>query len=718
MNAQNQAGARGLRFGVFELDLAARELRKRGVRVRLQDQPFRVLEALLEKPGEIVTREQLKDRLWAQDEFVEFDKSLNTAVQKIRQALDDSAESPRFLETVPRQGYCFIAPVERPTAEPPQASKSRRLNPALVAAVIVVIAAASWVLSTRSAPPEPPRDVFRLTNSARLAFQPAISSDGSLLAYASNENGNLDIWVKHIPGGSPVQVTHHSADDSNPSFSPNAESIVFRSERDGGGIYAVPAFGGAEPRLIAAQGRWPRYSPDGERIAYWTGAPHAVVLRTSAVYVVKADGSDAKRFEGLTRPIWSPDGKHLLTSGNAIWTVIDLESGERTQLQASETFEAQGLEGSSEILESPFVADQWLAEGIVFSAYSNQASAVFRIPFSAKRGFEGAPERLTFGAAQASGASTSQRGGLVFGNTRLDRDIYRIPIEANAAKVVGEIERVVASARGEWPSSATRDGRLLAYAVQHDGGTGVWLRDLKAGATRELRSGPEELGGGRVSWDGSQVVYRNTEEQALYRIPAAGGPPERICTPCGYPNDWTPDASAIVFYGGTTLRHLNLATRETSVLLADDQGRVLADAMFSPDGRWLAFHRIDAPAKKRQLFVTPYRPDATLGPAEWIAVAPAGRNDFRAGWSPDGNVIYFGSEHEGFWCVYARRFDREQGRPIGELMPIYHSHDPQRNILATGNPGHAGFIVVEDGIFITLAERTGNIWMQERGDGE
>ena len=79
--------SRVVRFGVFEIDFGTHELRKRGVRVRLQDQPFRVLEVLLEKPGEIVTREQLKERLWAEDEFVEFDKSLNTAVQKIRQAL-------------------------------------------------------------------------------------------------------------------------------------------------------------------------------------------------------------------------------------------------------------------------------------------------------------------------------------------------------------------------------------------------------------------------------------------------------------------------------------------------------------------------------------------------------------------------------------------------------------------------------------------------------
>ena len=107
------------RFGVFELDLAARELRKRGVRVRLQDQPFRVLEALVEKPGEIVTREQLKDRLWAPDEFVEFDKSLNTAVQKIRDALGDSATSPPLCRDAPPDRLSVHrSPLRRTTGSP------------------------------------------------------------------------------------------------------------------------------------------------------------------------------------------------------------------------------------------------------------------------------------------------------------------------------------------------------------------------------------------------------------------------------------------------------------------------------------------------------------------------------------------------------------------------------------------------------------------------
>jgi len=109
-----------LRFGVFEVDLDARELRKNGRRLRLQDQPFGVLAVLLERPGVIVSREELRQRLWPADTFVDFDHSLNTAVNKIREVLGDSATSPRFVETVARRGYKFLAEVQSeqsPTAQ-------------------------------------------------------------------------------------------------------------------------------------------------------------------------------------------------------------------------------------------------------------------------------------------------------------------------------------------------------------------------------------------------------------------------------------------------------------------------------------------------------------------------------------------------------------------------------------------------------------------------
>src|SRR5262249_58923749 len=107
-----------LRFGVFEIDLRGGELRKHGVRVRLQEQPFRVLAMLLERPGETVTREELRTRLWTADTFVDFDHGVNKAVNRIRDVLGDSATSPRFVETVARRGYRFIGDVT-PAAAPP-----------------------------------------------------------------------------------------------------------------------------------------------------------------------------------------------------------------------------------------------------------------------------------------------------------------------------------------------------------------------------------------------------------------------------------------------------------------------------------------------------------------------------------------------------------------------------------------------------------------------
>ncbi len=107
--------SRVARFGAFELDLSAGELRKNGVKLRLQGQPFQVLALLLERAGDVVTREELQEKLWASDTFVDFDHSLNTAINKVREALGDSASSPRYVETLARRGYRFIAPVQKDT---------------------------------------------------------------------------------------------------------------------------------------------------------------------------------------------------------------------------------------------------------------------------------------------------------------------------------------------------------------------------------------------------------------------------------------------------------------------------------------------------------------------------------------------------------------------------------------------------------------------------
>ncbi len=132
--ASPQNHSRIVRFGVFELDLTAGELRKNGVKLRLQGQPFQVLALLLERSGEVVSREELQQKLWPADTFVDFDHSLNTAINKVREVLGDSASSPRYVETFARRGYRFIAPVQPQQKDAPPVSQPVPATPVQVAA--------------------------------------------------------------------------------------------------------------------------------------------------------------------------------------------------------------------------------------------------------------------------------------------------------------------------------------------------------------------------------------------------------------------------------------------------------------------------------------------------------------------------------------------------------------------------------------------------------
>ena len=114
------SSSRRVRTGLFEIDFGSGEVHKEGRKVPMQEQPFRVLAILLERPGEVVTREQLQARLWPADTYVGFDEGLNTAIRKLRVTFGDSADNPRFIETAPRRGYRFIAPVKEADAETPQ----------------------------------------------------------------------------------------------------------------------------------------------------------------------------------------------------------------------------------------------------------------------------------------------------------------------------------------------------------------------------------------------------------------------------------------------------------------------------------------------------------------------------------------------------------------------------------------------------------------------
>ena len=184
-----------VRFGVYELDPRAGELRRGGVKIKIQEQPYQVLALLLERPGEVVSREELKQRLWPADTFVDFDHSLNAAIKRLRDVLRDSADNPRFIETLARRGYRFLAPVtgilsaaDAPLVPVLALTEPRQRNRARWIAAGVILAAAcisvGFHLGNRSARAEVPREGRLTANSPDVpVYRAAISPDARLLAY-------------------------------------------------------------------------------------------------------------------------------------------------------------------------------------------------------------------------------------------------------------------------------------------------------------------------------------------------------------------------------------------------------------------------------------------------------------------------------------------------------------------------------------------------------
>ena len=320
-------GSRNWAFGAFELEGRTAELRRNGVAIRLQEQPSQLLLFLLQHAGQIVTREDLRIQPWPADTFVDFDHALNTAVMKLREALGDSSENPLYIQTLPRKGYRFVAPVAMlpsinrhsnlaatvapsprmaassatneslrylgiaDAAAPPenaiatspgiggpmrQNTRRRAVSFAVVSAALLLLAVAGALLyklyktSMASKPATVvARPLTRITFDEGLQSDPTWSPDGRYIAYSANRGDATNIWMQQISVGDPIQITTGPGPNWQPAWSPDGRYIAYRSDAGEDGIFLVPAVGGAgQERRIANFGYNPRWSPDGSQILF------------------------------------------------------------------------------------------------------------------------------------------------------------------------------------------------------------------------------------------------------------------------------------------------------------------------------------------------------------------------------------------------------------------------------------------------------------------
>jgi serine/threonine protein kinase len=585
-------------------------------------------------------------------------------------------------------------------------------------AIVLVVALGMTFLPYKHAEPT---GLVRLTSDSGLTMTPALSADGRLIAYASDRSGegNLDIWVQQMGTSEATRITHGPADAYAPAFSPDGKSIAFRSERDGGGIYEVSIWGG-EPRLVASFGRRPRYSPDGKWMAYWIGTEtassqsHWLPPQNAKIYVVSAATGSAQQlrpeFAAAGYPIWAPDSQHILFLGNRgpefqetdnDWWVTSIDGRALVETGVRDAFRGVG----TAVSQAP---ETWTADGgaVIVSALVDDTWNLWRVPVSTRDWrLSGAPRRLTFGTIMDVQPSVAG-DALVFASLQGSLDIWSLPVDARQASATGSLKRLTDDAFAHNQPVVSSDGRQLAFSSFRSGKTEIRVKDLGTGKEAVVSSPLEQVRNPSFSPDRSSLLFRAYEKPFwdAYLLSLNDGRSERLCEGCT-DYGWSSDGKRVLLAGTRFQRVsiLDLDSKQRTPLL-DHPTYLLFNPRFGPDNRWVLFN-----ATKQgwsQIFVAPVG-NSMVPESEWIPITEGPWDDLPR-WSPDGNLVYFVSERDGFRCVWAQRLDTRK-HPTGHAIPVFHAHEARRS-MATVGIGDLGLSVARDKVVFNLSERTGNIW--------
>ena len=590
-------------------------------------------------------------------------------------------------------------------------------------AVAVLIAAGvlsvSWLprasTSNGSAIPK----LVRLTSASGVNIDPALSPDGSMLAYASDRDGgsDLDIWVQPTRGGEPTRLTDGASDETEPSFSPDGAFVVF-AQGETGGIYVVETAGG-EPRLLAAAARahTPRFSPDGKWVTFWTGLPTWAVSRTTTAsgtpFIVPAHGGApralAPNFDDARHPVWAPDSETILFLGlvgsgdDALldWYLVDRNGGEPARTNAVDVLRQAGVGGVP-------IPSGWNGDGVVFATYDAGASNVWQVALSTStKRVVGTPVRLTFGTAIERSPSVGGSGRIAFASVVENVDIWRVPLDPRTGLARGAIERVTDNAANDRLLNLSDDGETMAFVSTRTGRNEIWIRDLPPGRERQITF--SHAPDGRISHDGSTIaVGRGASDQpGIDLMSVTGGSARALCDDC-FPGNWSPDDARLVFRKGQSQLFVHQGQPGRTIELASHPTWALNQPRFSPDGRWVAFHTANSPSL-RQIYAVPTFGHTPVPFERWVPVV----TDFglQASWSSNGDGIYHFSLRDGAFCAWLQPVDPDTKRPVGPPLAVEHFHQPR---LRAASGAMATNDVAAGYLYVTLTETAANIWMLER----
>jgi Tol biopolymer transport system component/DNA-binding winged helix-turn-helix (wHTH) protein len=648
-------GRQRLRFGLFEADLASGELYKHGRLIHMQEQPFRILAMLLERPGEVVSREEVQKKLWPEGTFVDFDEGLDTALKKLRQALGDSPQNPVFVETIPRRGYRFIAPVQgagngsasngnesvldagqtyeesKPQADVAQPTRARLVRNVAVAMVSIAVVIGALLLLSSFSPPHVPRIVrtVQLTHSVPLDPYGKITTDGARLFFLEREGDHWNSMQASVSGGEsqPFPAPFHNTRilDISPDMS---EFLIapFTQRSPGLPFWTMPVVGGAPRRLGNIAGDDAVFSPDGTRIAY---------LTQEGIYICSRTGTDMKKLGSFKEPgmdlAWSPDGKLLRfrqveqrTDSSSLWEV-SADGGNLHPLFPGWHQPPAEVGGG------------WSQDGryYFFLSSSDGIGSVWvrpekrRFPYLSK---PGPPIRLTSGPISFYLLFRSHDGRRLYttsGHNRFemvqqDRHSKQFVTRFKGADIRG----ASFSPRGDRIAFIGSDWNL--WQSRPDGTDRVQLTtDFSIG---EMRWNP----------DGTRIVFAALKPGGIgniYQVPAEGGATEELL-----PNDivhvypdWSPDGGSVAYStrgdksvtppADGAIYVLDLRTRETAKMPGSDG---LMYPRWSPDGKYLA--AFSENWEKAKLFDFQSR--------QWKEIAH-GSSLSALTWSPDAKYLYF-----------------------------------------------------------------------------